>query len=66
MHEDVTAEDEGMRVHLGHDAATACSDVGKHTVCLGILAERLEVEVVDGRALGLVQCWARTGYALNV
>lgn len=66
VHEDMAAEDEGMRVHLSHNATAACSDVGKNAVGFGVLAQGLEVEVIDGRALGLVQCWTRAGYALNV
>lgn len=54
MHENVAAEDEGVRVHLGHNATATGSDVGKDTVGFRILTERLEVEVVDGRALRLV------------
>jgi hypothetical protein len=66
VHEDVAAEDEGVRVYLCHDAAAACADVGKDAVCFGVFAERLEVEVIDGWAGGFVESRSRARYALNV
>ena len=66
MHEDVTAEDEGVGVDLGDDTATACSDVSKDAVSFGIVAKRLEVEVINRWALGLVKRWSRSGDVLNV
>ena len=32
----------------------------------GVFAERLEVEVVEGRGLRFVEGWAKTGYVVNV
>jgi hypothetical protein len=66
MHEDVAAEDEGVRVYLCHDAAAAGTDVGKNAVCLGVVAKRLEVEVIDRWAGGFVESRSRACYALNV
>lgn len=66
MHEDVAAENERMRIDLSDNTAAAGSDMSENTVSLGIITQGLEVEVVDRRALGLVQCWARAGYVLNI
>jgi len=55
VHEDVAAKDKGMRVYLRYDAAAGGTDVGEHTVGFGVVAERLEVEVVDGWGLGFVE-----------
>lgn len=66
VHEDMAAEDEGMRVHLRDNASAACPDMGKDAVRFRVVTERFEVEVVDRWALGLVECWSRAGDVLNV
>lgn len=38
VHEDVAAEDEGMRVYLCDDASAAGPDMGEDTLCLGVVA----------------------------
>ena len=55
VHEDVAAEDEGVGVYLGDGAAAAGADVCEEAVGFGVFAEGAEVEVVDGRGLGLVE-----------
>jgi hypothetical protein len=66
VHEDVSAEHKWVRVYLCYDAAAACADVGKDAVGLGVFAEGLEVEVVDGWAGGFVESRSRACYVLNV
>ena len=66
MHEDVAAEDEGVRVHLRYDAAGGGADVGEYTLGFGVFAEGFEIKVVDGRALGFVEGGPRAGYGINV
>lgn len=66
MHENVAAEDEGVRVDLSDDAATTGSDVSKDAVGLCVLTKRFEVEVVDRWVLRFVKCGTRTGNVLNV
>ena len=39
VHEDMAAEDEGVRVDLGDDAAATGSDMGEDTVSLSIFTE---------------------------
>lgn len=48
VHEDMTAENKGVAVHLGHDAAAGGTDMGKQAVSLGIAAKVAEVEITDG------------------
>ena len=66
VHEDVAAEYEGVAVDLGHYTSTGCTDVGKETECFGVAAETAEVEVVDGRMLGLIQSWSWTIHTLQI
>lgn len=66
MHEDVAPEDERVRVDGCDDAAAGSADVGEDAVGFGVVAERLEVEVVDGRRLGFVEGWARASDVLDV
>jgi hypothetical protein len=54
VHEDVSAENEGVRVHLRDDATAARAYVGENALRLSVFAQGFKVEVVDGRALGLV------------
>lgn len=60
VHEDVAAEDEGVAVDLCDDTTACGTDVGEETIGLGIDAETSEVEVVDGRGLGLLEGWSWT------
>lgn len=66
MHKDVTAEDEGVGIYLSDHAAAGCPNVSEDTTSLSIVAKRLEVEVINWRALRLVKCWAGAGDMLNV
>lgn len=66
VHEDVTAENKRVGIDLSHDAAAACANMSKDAMRLGVFAQRLEVEIVDGWTLRLVKCWTRANYALNV
>ena len=66
MHENVAAEDEGVRVDLSDDAATTGSGVSKDAVGLCVLTKRFEVEIVDRWVLRFVKRGTRTGNVLNV
>lgn len=66
VHEDVAAEDEGVGVDLRDDAAGGGANVREDAVRFGVVAERLEVEVVEGWGLRFVECWARAGYVLCI
>ena len=66
VHEDVAAKDKGVAVHLCDDAATRSTDMGKEAIRLGVDAETSEVEIVNGRGLGLVESGPGTSGVLFV
>lgn len=55
MHEDVAAEDEGVAIDLGDDAAARGTDMSEKAVRLGVSAEVSEVEIAVGRGLRFVK-----------
>ena len=66
MHEDVAAKDKGVRVYLRYDAAASCANVGEDAMGFSVVAEGLEVEVVDGWGLRFVEGGAGAVYVLDV
>ena len=66
VHEDVAAEDEGVAVYLRYDGAACRADVSEDALRFRVVAQRLEVEVVDGWRLGLVERGAGARDVLNV
>ena len=66
VHEGMAAKDERVAVDLGDDAATCGTNVGEETVGLGIGTKALEVEVVDGWRLRLVERRACAGDVFDV
>ena len=66
VHEDVAAKNKRMRVYWCHSTAARGTDVGEDTLRLGVLAEGLEVEIVDGRGLRLVEGWSGSIDMLDV
>jgi hypothetical protein len=66
VHEDVAPKGEGVAVYLRNDAAGGRANVCEDAVRFGVVAQGLEVEVVEGRALGFVERRAWAGYVLSV
>lgn len=66
MHEDVSAEDEGMIVYLGDRGTTAGANVREDAMCFGVFAQGFEVEVVYRRALGFVDSGARAADMFDI
>jgi hypothetical protein len=62
----MAAKHERVRVDLCNYAATACANVCEDAMGFSVRAKRLEVEVIDRRALRLVECWAGPSNVLNV
>jgi hypothetical protein len=66
VHEDVAAEDEGVAVYLRYDGPARGAYVREDALRFCVVAERFEVEVVDGWGLRLVERGAWACDVLNV
>ena len=66
MHEDVSAKDEWVRIYLRNGCAATGANVSEDAVRFSVFAQGLEIEVVDGWALGLVECGSRATDVFDV
>lgn len=65
MHKSVATKHKRVIVDRRYSASAASSDVREHASSLRVIAEATEVKVIDGRRLGLVECWTSAGNAFD-